>query len=364
MGHLQRLSNWNVRRAITRRRTAQVPEAIRYFARAKAQSNQPNFYSNVLQYLESLEISGIESELAQGVSMLNVSPNSEEQLRQLRRTFHKKFSLIDVPVPVPLLAALVPAPGGVNPAAAETEPPADSPVDEGEVVSAPQLPQHEAPPGAPMEPEGQNVRRGVKREAFRLDRHAFRLEVAASDRSTSTQANIQPPVAAPREDELPEELRRNFRNALQPLRTLSRCEIIGDREGYALTRIGEIIAERAHRKLSAEPTDGTHGDTFQTGRHGASYLFNIVKTSSSKVATAVEMFLDHAGPARTCLCNLFAGAVSDAPWAQGGKVAVCSLVPYGKECSEDGDAYFAVHKSNCSGASARWLHCTQAICSL
>ena len=80
MGHLQRLSNWNVRRAITRRRTAQVPEAIRYFARAKAQSNQPYFYSNVLQYLESLEISGIESELAQGVSMLNVSPNSEEQL--------------------------------------------------------------------------------------------------------------------------------------------------------------------------------------------------------------------------------------------------------------------------------------------
>ena len=153
MGHLQRLSNWNVRSAITRRRTAQVPEAIRYFARAKAQSNQPNFYSNVLQYLESLEISGIESELAQGVSMLNVSPNSEEQLRQLRRTFHKKFSLIDVPVPVPLLAALVPAPREVNPAAAETEPPADSPVDECEVVSAPQLPQHEAPPGAPMEPE-------------------------------------------------------------------------------------------------------------------------------------------------------------------------------------------------------------------
>ena len=340
MGHLQRLSNWNVRSAITRRRTAQVPEAIRYFARAKAQSNQPNFYSNVLQYLESLEISGIESELAQGVSMLNVSPNSEEQLRQLRRTFHKKFSLIDVPVPVPLLAALVPAPREVNPAAAETEPPADSPVDECEVVSAPQLPQHEAPPGAPMEPEEQGVRRGVKREAFRL-------EVAASDRSTSTQANIQPPAAEPRDDELPEELRRNFRNALQPLTTLIPCEIIGDRKGYALTRFGEIIAEQALSKWSSEPTNGAHGDTFREGRRGAYYLFSIVKTNSSKVATAVEMFLDHAGPARTYLCNLFAGAVSDAPWAQGGKVAVCSLVPYGKECSEDGDAYCAVHKSKC-----------------
>jgi hypothetical protein len=146
MGHLQRLSNWNVRSAITRRRTAQVPEAIRYFARAKAQSNQPNFYSNVLQYLESLEISGIESELAQGVSMLNVSPNSEEQLRQLRRTFHKKFSLIDVPVPVPLLAALVPAPREVNPAAAEAEPQLEGPPGAPRVVAAPQLPQHRAAP--------------------------------------------------------------------------------------------------------------------------------------------------------------------------------------------------------------------------
>ena len=207
-----------------------------------------------------------------------------------------------------------------------------------------------------------------------MDRHAFRLEVAASNRSTSTQANIQPPVAAPRDDELPDELRRNFRNALQPLAKLSRCDIIGDRKGYALTRFGEIIAEQALSKWSSEPTDGTHGDTFREGRHGASYLCSIVKTSSSKVATAVEMFLDHAGPARTCLCKLFAGAVSDAPWAQG-KVAVCSLVPYGKECSEDGDAYFAVHKSNCRGASlswphaidatpARWLNCAQVFCSL
>ena len=178
--------------------------------------------------------------------------------------------------------------------------------------------------------------------------------------SAQVEDENQPPAAAPRDDELPEELRRNFRNALQPLAKLSRCNIIGDREGYALTRFGEIIAEQA---LPYEPTYGRHGDTFREGRHGAFYLCSIVKTSSSKVATAVEMSLDHAGPARTCLFDLFAGAVSDAPWAQG-KVAVCSLVPYGKECSEDGDAYFAVHKSNCRGASARWLHCAQAICSL
>ena len=157
-------------------------------------------------------------------------------------------------------------------------------------------------------------------------------------------------AAAPRDDELPEELRGNFRNALQPLSKLSRCDIIGDRKGYALTRFGEIIAEQALSKWSSEPTNGAHGDTFREGRRGAYYLLSIVKTSSSKVATAVEMFLDHAGPARTYLCNLFAGAVSDAPWAQGGKVAVCSLVPYGKECSEDGDAYCAVHKSKCRDA--------------
>ena len=192
--------------------------------------------------------------------------------------------------------------------------------------------------------------------------------------SAQVEAGSQPPAAAPRDDELPEELRRNFRNALQPLSKLSRCDIIGDRKGYALTRFGEIIAEQALSKWSSEPTDGRHGDTFREGRHCAFYLCSIVKTSSSKVATAVEMFLDHAGPARTCLCDLFAGAVSDAPWAQG-KVAVCSLVQYGKECSEDGDAYFAVHKSNCRGASlswphaidatpARWLNCAQVFCSL
>jgi len=169
--------------------------------------------------------------------------------------------------------------------------------------------------------------------------------------SAQVEDESQPPAAAPRDDELPEELRRNFRNALQPLTTLIPCEIIGDRKGYALTRFGEIIAEQALSKWSSEPTDGRHGDTFREGRHGLFYLFDIVKTSSSKVATAVEMLLDRAGPARTCLCDLFAGAVSDAPWAKGGKVAVCSLVPRGKECSEDGDAYFAVHKSNCSGAS-------------
>ena len=165
--------------------------------------------------------------------------------------------------------------------------------------------------------------------------------------SAQVEDESQPPAAAPRDDELPEELRRNFRNALQPLTTLIPCEIIGDRKGYALTRFGEIIAEQALSKWSSEPTNGAHGDTFREGRRGAYYLFSIVKTNSSKVATAVEMFLDHAGPARTYLCNLFAGAVSDAPWAQGGKVAVCSLVPYGKECSEDGDAYCAVHKSKC-----------------
>jgi hypothetical protein len=169
--------------------------------------------------------------------------------------------------------------------------------------------------------------------------------------SAQVEGGSQPAAAAPRDDELPEELRRNFRNALRPLAKLSRCDIIGDRKGYALTRFGEIIAEQALSKWSSEPTYGRHGDTFREGRHSASYLCSIVKTSSSKVATAVEMFLDHAGPARTCLCNWFAGAVSDAPWAQGGKLAVCSLVPYGKECSEDGDAYFAVHKSNCRGAS-------------
>ena len=181
--------------------------------------------------------------------------------------------------------------------------------------------------------------------------------------SAQVEAGSQPAAAAPRDDELPEELRRNFRNALRPLATLSRCDIIGDRKGYALTRFGEIIAEQALSKRSSEPTDGTHGDTFREGRHGASYLCSIVKTSSSKVATAVEMLLDHAGPARTCLCNLFAGAVLEEPYAKG-PLAVCSLVPYGKECSEDGDAYFAVHKSNCRGASARWLNCAQVFCSL
>ena len=81
--------------------------------------------------------------------------------------------------------------------------------------------------------------------------------------SAQDQDESQPPAAAPRDDELPEELRRNFRNALQPLAKLSRCDIIGDRKGYALTRFGEIIAEQALSKRSSEPTDGTHGDTFQ-----------------------------------------------------------------------------------------------------
>ena len=51
MGHLQRLSNWNVRRAITRHRTAQVPGAISYYNRAKAQSNQPEVYDGILSHL-------------------------------------------------------------------------------------------------------------------------------------------------------------------------------------------------------------------------------------------------------------------------------------------------------------------------
>ena len=110
MGHLQRLSNWNVRRAITRHRTAQVLDAISYYNRAKAQSNNPEVYDGILSHLASLaEI----SELTEGVSMLNV----HHAFRSLRT----ECSLIDgdVPVHVPLLAALVSAPTSVNPAAAE-----------------------------------------------------------------------------------------------------------------------------------------------------------------------------------------------------------------------------------------------------
>ena len=171
--------------------------------------------------------------------------------------------------------------------------------------------------------------------------------------SVQVEGGSQPAAAAPRDDELPEELRRgNALDTLKPLSKLSLCETIGNHKAYAFTPFGKIIAEQA---LPYEPTYGTHGDTFREGRHGLFYLLRIVKTSSSKVATAVEMLLDHAGPARSCLCKLFAGAVSDAPWAAQGKVAVCSLVPYGKECSEDGDAYFAVHKSNCRSASYHGL---------
>ena len=54
MGHLQRLSNWNVRRAITRHRTAQVLDAISYYNRAKAQSNNPEVYDGILSHLASL----------------------------------------------------------------------------------------------------------------------------------------------------------------------------------------------------------------------------------------------------------------------------------------------------------------------
>ena len=153
MGHLQRLSNWNVRRAITRHRTAQVLDAISYYKKARAQSDQPKVYDGILSQLASLaEI----SELTEGVSMLNVSENSEEQLRQLRHAFRSlrtECSLIDgdVPVHVPLLAALVSAPTSVNPAAAEAEPPADRPIGQGAVGALPQFPQLEGPPGAPRE---------------------------------------------------------------------------------------------------------------------------------------------------------------------------------------------------------------------
>ena len=153
MGHLQRLSNWNVRRAITRHRTAQVLDAISYYKKARAQSDQPKVYDGILSHLASLaEI----SELTEGVSMLNVSENSEEQLRQLRHAFRSlrtECSLIDgdVPVHVPLLAALVSAPTSVNPAAAEAEPPADRPIGQGAVGALPQFPQLEGPPGAPRE---------------------------------------------------------------------------------------------------------------------------------------------------------------------------------------------------------------------
>ena len=87
MGHLQRLSNWNVRRAITRHRTAQLLDAISYYNRARDQSNQPEVYDGILSHLASLaEI----SELTEGVSMLNVSENAHTF------TFHYKF-----PVPIP-----------------------------------------------------------------------------------------------------------------------------------------------------------------------------------------------------------------------------------------------------------------------
>ena len=67
MGHLQRLSNWNVRSAITRHRTAQVLDAISYYKKARAQSDQPKVYDGILSHLASLaEI----SELTEGVSML------------------------------------------------------------------------------------------------------------------------------------------------------------------------------------------------------------------------------------------------------------------------------------------------------
>ena len=153
MGHLQRLSNLNVRRAITRHRTAQVLDAISYYKKARAQSDQPKVYDGILSHLASLaEI----SELTEGVSMLNVSENSEEQLRQLRHAFRSlrtECSLIDgdVPVHVPLLAALVSAPTSVNPAAAEAEPPADRPIGQGAVGALPQFPQLEGPPAAPIE---------------------------------------------------------------------------------------------------------------------------------------------------------------------------------------------------------------------
>ena len=88
--------------------------------------------------------------------MLNVSENSEEQLRQLHHSFRSlrtECSLIDgdVPVHVPLLAALVSAPTSINPAAAEAKPPADRPIGQGAVGALPQFPQLEGPPAAPIE---------------------------------------------------------------------------------------------------------------------------------------------------------------------------------------------------------------------
>ena len=170
------------------------------------------------------------------------------------------------------------------------------------------------------------------------------------------------------DDQPPKRQRGSVLSDLLKLRpNLTRCKTKGDRVGYALTDLGEKIAERAHHKWSNAPTDGTNGDRFQKGRHEQPCLFKIVKTSSSKVATAVEMFLDHAGPARTCLCDLFAGAVLEEPYAKG-PLAVCSLVPYGKEYSEKGDAYLQCISQIVAARPRRdassWLNCAQVLCSM
>ena len=177
-----------------------------------------------------------------------------------------------------------------------------------------------------------------------------------------------------RDDQPPKRRRGSVLSDLLKLRpNLTPCKTKGDRVGYALTALGEKIAERAHHKWSNAPTDGTNGDRFQKGRHEQPCLFKIVKTSSSIVATAVEYCLDHAGPARTYLNDLFAGAVLEEPYAKG-PLAVCSLVPYGKECSETSDAYLQCIRQIVAARSRRqlmvvrdassWLNCAQVLCSM
>ena len=170
-----------------------------------------------------------------------------------------------------------------------------------------------------------------------------------------------------RDDQPPKRRRGSVLSDLLKLRPLTRCKTKGDRVGYALTALGEKIAERAHLKWSDAPTDGTNGDRFQKGRHEQPCLLKIVKTSSSIVATAVECCLDHAGPARTYLNDLFAGAVLEEPYAKG-PLAVCSLVPYGKEYSEKGDAYLQCISQIVAARPRRdassWLNCAQVLCSM
>ena len=241
MGHLQRLSNWNVRRAITRHRTAQVLDAISYYNRARDQSNQPEVYDGILSHLASLaEI----SELTEGVSMLNVSENSEEQLRQLHHAFRSlrtECSLIDgdVPVHVPLLAALVSAPTSINPAAAEAEPPADRPIGQGAVGALPQFPQLEGPPGAPREVVA----------APQLPQHR-----AAPTPAAPTPAAAEPPAAPTPAAPTPEAIARD-----QGV-TVAQAHIDGWRaRAVALSRAGSDGPARVRVEARLAARDGARG---------------------------------------------------------------------------------------------------------